>query len=367
MVETIGYLELQQENLNGFLEVFKLMEEKKASDLHLRVSSPPVLRIDGVLTWLQHLPPVTTTDIEGLFKAIVTREQMSYFNTNLELDFAYDIPELSRLRVNALRQRGTIGLCFRRIPREIPSIDSLGLPQICKDMILKPRGLILVTGPTGCGKSSTVAAMIDYLNENAARNIITIEDPIEYMHNNKKSLIAQRNLGYDTKSFDNALIHALRHDPDVIVVGEMRDVNTISTAIRAAETGHLVISTLHTTDVAQTVDRIIDVFSPDQQQQIRLQLSQVIEAIISQALLPRVDGGRIGAFEILTATPAVRSLIRDHKTYELPNIIQLNGNSGMQTLNDALVKLFKNGIISQKEAMLKSSNPEQFIRSLKYQ
>lgn len=250
---------------------------------------------------------------------------------------------------------------------KIPTIDDLGLPEICEKLIMKPRGLILITGPTGSGKSSTVAAMIDYLNENAARNIITIEDPIEFQYSNKKCLIAQRDLGYDTKSFDAALVHALRHDPDVIVVGEMRDVNTISTAIRAAETGHLVISTLHTTDAAQTVDRIIDVFSPDQQQQIRLQLSQVLEAVISQTLLPRIGGGRIGVFEILIATPAIRNLIRDQKTYELPNILQLNRNRGMQTLDDALVKLVKSRMVSEEEAMMQSSNPKEFKKSLEYQ
>jgi len=366
MFEVAERLEPRKAEVNGFLELFKLMVEKGASDLHLRVPSPPVLRIDGVLTLLQDWPPMTAKDVEMLLDSVASSEQMSTFNTALELDFAYEVPGLARLRVSALRQRGTISLSFRRVPIEIPSIDNLGLPQLCKEFILKPRGLILVTGPTGSGKSTTVAAMIDYLNENAARNVITIEDPIEYLHPNKRCLIAQRDLGYDTKSFDVALVHALRHDPDVIVVGEMRDMTTISTAIRAAETGHLVISTLHTIDAAQTVDRIIDVFPPDQQQQIRLQLSQVIEAVISQALLPRIAGGRIGAFEVMIATPAVRNLIRDKKTFELPNVMQLNGNGGMQTLDDALAALVKSSIVSQEEAMMKSSNPERLKKSLEY-
>jgi len=366
MYGVIERIEPQKTDMHRFLELVKLMEEKKASDLHLRVPSSPVLRVDGILQLVQDIPPITATDMELLLESIVTQEQMDNFNASPELDFAYDISELARLRVSAMRQRGTISLCFRRIPKDIPSIESLGLPPICKTAILKPRGLILVTGPTGSGKSTTVAAMIDYLNENMARNVITIEDPIEYLYSNKKCLIAQRDLGYDTESFDTALVHALRHDPDVIVVGEMRDVNTISTAIRAAETGHLVISTLHTVDVAQTIDRIIDVFSPDQQQQIRLQLSQVIEAVISQTLLPRIDGGRVGAFEVMIANPAVRSLIRDKKAFELPNIMQVNSNIGMQTLDSALSKLVASGIVSQEEAMMKSSNPEHLKRLLEY-
>jgi len=351
---------------NQFMQLFKLMVEKNVSDLHLRVPSPPVVRINGSLKTLQSLPPLGATDIEMLLQSIAAPEQMNTFNAKMELDFTHDIPGLARFRVNALRQRGTISLCFRMIPMEIPSIDNLGLPKVCKELALRPRGLILITGPTGSGKSTTVAAMINHLNENSARNVITIEDPIEYVYANKMCLIAQRDVGNDTQSFDAALVHALRHDPDVIVVGEMRDMATISIAIRAAETGHLVISTLHTTDAAQTVDRIIDVFPSDQQQQIRLQLSQVLEAIISQTLLPRVGGGRIGAFEIMIANPAVRNLIRDKKTFELPNVMQLNGNGGMQTLDDALMALIKQGLITQEEALMKSSHPERFRKSLQY-
>ncbi len=352
---------------DGFLDLLKLMVDNRASDLHLRVPSPPVLRIDGTLTPLQDLPPITAQDVEMVLDHIATPEQRNTFVTELELDFAYSIPGLARFRVSVLRQRGTISLSFRLVPFEVLSIDDLELPQICKELVLKPRGLILVTGPTGSGKSTTVAAMIDHLNENDARNIITIEDPIEYLHRNKRCLIAQRDLGDDTKSFDIALIHALRHDPDVIVVGEMRDLATISTAIRAAETGHLVLGTLHTTDAAQTVDRVIDIFPPGQQQQIRLQLSQVIEAVLSQTLLPHINGGRVAAFEIMIATPAVRNLIREAKTFELSNVMRLSSKGGMQALDEALAALVRSGIVSQEEAMMKSSNPDRLKKSLEFE
>jgi len=350
--------------VDGFLELFKLMVDRGASDLHLRVPSPPVLRIDGMLTPLQDLPPITAKDVEMLLDRIATPEQGSTFLREMELDFAYSVPGLARFRVSALRQRGTISLSFRLVPFEVLSLDDLGLPQICKELVLKPRGLVLVTGPTGSGKSTTVAAMINHLNENDMRNVITIEDPIEYLHPNKKCLIAQRDLGDDTKSFDVALVHALRHDPDVIVVGEMRDLATIATAIRAAETGHLVLGTLHTIDAAQTVDRIIDIFPADQQQQIRLQLSQVIEAVLSQALIPCIGGGRIAAFEIMVATPAVRNLIREAKTFELPNVMRLSTKNGMQTLDEALADLVRCGTVSQEEAMMKTSNPDRLKKSL---
>jgi len=347
-------------------ELLKLMVDKGASDIHLRVPSPPVLRIDGQLIPQEDLPLLTPQDVKAAFDYITTPEQRSTFSRELELDFAYSIPGLARFRVSTLQQRGTISLAFRLVPIEILSISDLGLPQICKDLILKPRGLILVTGPTGSGKSTTMAAMINHLNENDARNIITIEDPIEYLHPNKKCIIAQRDLGDDTKSFDIALIHALRHDPDVIVVGEMRDLPTISTAIRAAETGHLVMGTLHTTDASQTVDRIIDIFPSGHQQQIRLQFSQVLEAVLCQTLLPRVRGGRVAAFEIMLANSAVRNLIREGKTYELPNVMRLSSKDGMQTLDQALVDLVKGRIVTQEEAMMKSSNPERLQKSLQF-
>jgi len=346
-------------------ELLRLMVDKGASDLHLRVPSPPVLRIDGVLVPQEDLPPLNAKDIELIFQDITTPEQRSAFLKNLELDLAYSVSGLARFRVSVLRQRGTMSIAFRQVSFTIPTIDELGLPQLLKELVLKPRGLILITGPTGSGKTTTLAAMIDHLNENERRNVITIEDPIEYLYRNKKCIIAQRDLGDDTKSFATALIHALRHDPDVILVGEMRDLETIKTAITAAETGHLVLGTLHTTDAVQTVDRIIDVFPPDHQHQVRLQLSQVLEAVLAQTLLPRAGGrGRIAAFEILLATAAVRNLIRTSKTYELPSVMQLAGKGGMQTLNQTLANLVKEHTVTAEEAMMKSSEPEQLRKLL---
>jgi len=338
-------------------ELLRLMVDKGASDLHLKVPSRPVLRIDGALIPQEHLPPLTPKDTESIFEQVSTPEQKVTFRRERELDFAYSVSGLARFRVNALQQRGTISLVFRIVPFNVPSIDELGLPQICKELILKPRGLILVTGHAGSGKSTTLAAMINHLNENVKRNVITIEDPIEFLFRDKKCIIRQRDLGDDTKSFSTALIHVLRHDPDVIVIGEMRDLPTISTAIRAAETGHLVLSTLHTVDAAQSIDRIIDIFPPSQQRQVRLQLSQVIEAVLSQTLLPRIGGGRIAAFEIMLATSVVRRLIRDEKIFEIPVNIEMGSREGAQTMDQALAGLVRRNIVTLEEAVMKSSNP----------
>ncbi|MEK7281687.1 MAG: type IV pilus twitching motility protein PilT [Chloroflexota bacterium] len=346
-------------------DLLKLMVEKRASDLHLRVGSPPVFRIDGALQPLEDCPALTPEDLLSMFESMTAPEQRATFARELELDFAYSLPGAARFRVSVLQQRGTLGIAFRLVPFGVPNIEQFKLPQICKDLIVKPRGLILVTGPTGSGKSTTVAAMIEHLNETTSRNIITIEDPIEFLFRNKKCIIAQRDIGADTKSFESALLHSFRQNPDVIVIGEMRDLNTITTAIRAAETGHLVISTLHTTDAAQTVDRIIDVYPSGQQNQIRLQLSQVLEGVLSQTLLPRASGkGRVAAFEILIGTPAVRSLIRAGKTFELPNTMQLSGKNGMQTLEQALAILVRTRVINQAEALAASSNPAQLSKLL---
>jgi twitching motility protein PilT len=349
-------------NVDDFL---KRMVELKASDLILRVVSPPVLRLHGELVVQNGFPYLTIEDLQSILESITTLEQRAHFQKELELDLAYGIPKVGRFRVNVMRQRGSLGFTFRSVPFEIPTIDELKLPPICKDLIMKPRGMILVCGPTGSGKSTTMAAMINHLNENASRNIITIEDPIEFLHRNKKCLIAQRDLGDDTKSFDVALSHALRQNPDVIVVGEMRDLATISTAIRAAETGHLVLGTLHTTDAPQTVDRVIDIFPPEQQQQIRLQVSQVLEAILVQTLLPLSTGkGRAAAFEIMVATPAVRNLIRSGKTFELYSVMQLAAKEGMQTLDQCLSDMVKKKIVTAEEAMLKTSNPDRLQKML---
>jgi len=344
-------------------ELLRVMSERNASDLHLRVPAPPMLRVDGELVPADGYGRLSPSDVEEAFKQTTSELQSRRFHEELELDFAYSVPGLARFRVNVMLQRGSMSIAFRRIPFTIPTIQDFNLPGICKMLIMKPRGLVLVTGPTGSGKSTTLAAMIDYLNETEARNVITIEDPVEFLHHNKKCLIAQRDLGDDTKSFANALKHALRHDPDVILVGEMRDLETISTAITAAETGHLVLGTLHTVDAVQTVDRIIDAFPPEHQHQIRLQLSQVIEGVLSQTLVPRAAGsGRVGVFEILVANGAVRNLIRTNKTFELPSVLQLGSKEGMQSLNQALAALVNSNTITTEEAVRKSSDPDQLQR-----
>jgi twitching motility protein PilT len=351
---------MKTERIMEINQLLSIMVQRKASDLHLQVPAPPILRVDGELEPIEDTTTLSHQDNQRFFEFVTTQEQKNTFNREMELDFAYSVAGLARFRVNVMRQRGSICINFRQVPFEIPTIDKLGLPQICKEIVMKPRGLVLVTGPTGSGKSTTLAAMIDHLNENAARTIITIEDPIEYLYTNKKCLIAQRDLGDDTKSFSIALKHALRHDPDVILVGEMRDLETISTAISAAETGHLVLATLHTTDAAQTIDRIVDIFPPGQQEQVRLQLSQVIEAVFSQTLLPLMKGkGRTAAFEIMTATTAVRNLIREHRAHDIPNTIQLSTAEGMQTLDQALADLVRKGKVTPDEALIKSSHPDR--------
>lgn len=349
----------------GLSRILKLMVDRKASDLHLRVPSPPVFRIDGALVPQEDLPPVTPEYVEMVFDTVSTAKQKRTFARELELDFAYSAPGLARFRVSALRQRGTLSLAFRMVPIEIPSIDELELPQICKKLILKPRGLILVTGPAGSGKSTTLAAMINHLNESYRKNIITVEDPIEYLHRNKKCIIAQRDLGIDARSFSSAVVHTLRHDPDVVVIGEIRDLDTMSTAITAAETGHLVLGTLHTIDVVQTVDRIVDMFPNGQQRQVTLQLSQIIEAILSQTLLPRIAGGRIAAVEIMVGNGATRNLIREERMLELPRNMELSSEEeGMQTLDQALADLVRRGVVSEEDAMIRSHNPTRLRLSL---
>jgi len=345
-------------------ELLKLMVNKGASDLHLTVPSPPVLRIDGELIPQKDLPPMTAKDIGLALEQIATQDQRSVFDREWELDCTYTLPGLARFRVNALRQRGVISLAFRFVPFYVPSIDEWGLPQILKELILKPKGLILVTGPSGCGKSTTLAAMLSHLNDNATRSVITIEDPIEFVFRNKECIIRQRDLGDDTKSFATAVIHALRHDADVIVIGEMRDLDTISAAITAAETGHLVLGTLHTIDAPQSIDRIVDVFPYGQQQQIRVQLSEVIEAVISQALVPRIDEGRIAAFEIMLASDTIRTKIREGKVFEIPVTIEVSTPERMQSLDQALADLVKRKVVKLEDALIKSSNRGKLQRFL---
>jgi twitching motility protein PilT len=348
-------------------ELLKLAVAMRASDIHLRVGLSPIFRIDGRLKHQDEFSPLTNDDAVKLLEPLITKKQYERLSTEKELDFAYALDTLARFRINVMWQRKTISIACRVVPFEVPSIDELELPQVCKSLILQPRGLILVTGPTGVGKSTTIAAMIRHLNENRDCNIICIEDPIEYLHTNIQSIIAQRELGDDTNSFSVALIHALRHDPDVIVVGEMRDLDTISTAITAAETGHLVISTLHTTDAPQTIDRLIDIFPSHQQTQIRLQLSQEILAILSQTLLQRAEGkGMIAAFEIVLANSAIRNLIRESRTFEIPSYIHLEKKAGMQSLDNALADLVNSGKVTREVAMMKTSNPKRLAELLRY-
>ena len=344
--------------------LLRLMVEKKASDLHLETDSPPVLRIDGDLL-TQTLPSLGDAAMNSILAETTSEEQRDRFRREEELDFAFSIEGIGRFRVNAALQRGSVVMAFRLVSETIPTLADLGLPDICGSLSLLPRGLVLVTGPTGCGKSTTLAAMIDHLNERENRHVITIEDPIEYVHGNKKCLISQRELGSDTLSFADALKHALRQDPDVILVGEMRDLDTIGAALTAAETGHLVLATLHTPGAPQTIDRIIDVFPPHQQQQVRVQMSLVLEAVLCQTLVPRAGrSGRIPAVEVMTATSAVRNLIREGKTHQLLNVIQTGSQCGMRTLDQSLLSLCQDGEISAEDALARSQDTDEMRRYL---
>jgi len=299
-------------------------------------------------------------DMQEALEHITTEKQRASFVEEMELDFAYSISGLARFRANAALQRGTISLVFRQVNWMIPALEELGLPEVCKVLAMKPNGLILVTGPTGSGKSTTLAAMLDYLNERETRRVVTIEDPIEYLFKDKKCFITQRELGADTRSFADALKRVLRQDPDVILVGEMRDLETIATALTAAETGHLVLATLHTPSAPQSIDRIIDVFPPYQQSQIRAQLSITLQGVFYQTLIPKVGGnGRVPAVEVMIATIAICNLIREGKTYQMPNVIQTGAQYGMQTLNQALRDLIQRNLITPEEAFIKSDNPEE--------
>ncbi len=343
-------------------ELLRLMVDKGASDLHLRMRRPPILRIDGVLQVMEDMPHITPFDLKEAFEHVTNESQRDHFHHNMELDLAYGIRGVARFRINIFMQRDTISMAIRRVPFVVPTIDELGLPEICKTLALKPRGLVLLTGRTGTGKSTTLASMIDHINKNEARNIITIEDPIEYVFQDEKSMIAQRDLGSDTKSFGNALRHVLRQDPDVILVGEMRDLETIATAITAAETGHLVLSTLHTPSAAQAIDRIIDVFPPHQQEQIRLQLSLVLEGVLSQVLLRRATGhGRIAAVEIMLGNDAVRNIIREGKIEQMPTYIQTGSQYGMLTMDQALQNLVRSRMVTVEEALPYCTKPEELL------
>jgi twitching motility protein PilT len=340
-------------------DLLRMTVEKGGSDLHLMVGVSPVIRIDGVLSPTP-FDRVTPQDSQRMIYDILTDEQIQRFEANLELDCSYQLARISRFRVNVYKDKGTVAGAFRVIPARIPTIEELGLPKVLVELTRRPRGLILVTGPTGSGKSTTLAAMINQINNESSRHIITIEDPIEYLHTHKKSIINQREMGMDTRAFPNALRAALREDPDVILVGEMRDNETMGTAVSCAETGHLVFATLHTNNAASSVDRIVDGFPPGQQEQIRVQLSNNLEAVLSQQLLPRVGSpGRVCAMEIMVASPAIRNLIREAKAHQMTSMIQTSASLGMQTMDQSLRDLYQRGTITFDEAIARAMNPEE--------
>jgi twitching motility protein PilT len=346
-----------------FADLLMEVVTRRASDLHLSAGAPPTVRVRGRLSAVEGYPTLDSTETREIVYSILSGDQRQRLETNWQLDFAYSIPGQARFRVNAYYQRGAIGAAFRLIPFDLTSIDALGLPRAVHDFIRKPRGFVLVTGPTGSGKSTSLAAMIDEINATREEHIMTIEDPIEFLHGHKKCLVNQRELGSDAQSFAEALKAALRQDPDVILVGEMRDLETISTALTAAETGHLVFATLHTQDTAQTVDRIIDVFPPEQQGQVRVQLSVALQGIMTQQLLPTADGSsRVAACEVLVPNPAVRNLIREGKTHQIYSVLQTGSAQGMQTMDAALMQLVRTGKITQKLAEERSSAPEELRR-----
>ena len=337
--------------------------ERNASDLHLTVGSPPILRVDGQLREMEE-GPLSKHAVLQIIYDVLTEDQKSRFGQTREFDFSLDLPDIGRFRVNVFEELRGHGAVFRLVPNHILTLDELGMPPTVKQLCLTERGLILVTGPTGSGKTTTLAAMIDQINDHRGGHIITIEDPIEFVHLPKNCLIRQREVGVHTHSFANALRAALREDPDVILVGEMRDLETISAALTAAETGHLVLSTLHTNNAAQTISRIIDVFPPDQQDQIRTQLAEVVVATLAQTLLPAAGGvGRVAAVELLVATPALRNLIRERKTFQIPSAIQTGAKEGMQSRDQSLQQLVRMGRISLEEARKWASDPQQLVVS----
>ncbi len=339
--------------MQGHPKIEVLLEEvikKKASDLHIQVGLPPMLRVDGSLAPVSGAEALNEEAVEFLIFSILDEDQKQILLKDKEFDFSFAFGDLGRFRVNAFHERGNLAAALRLIPNEILSIEQLGLPEIVNKFADYPRGLVLVTGPTGSGKSTTLAGMVHKINVERAVHIVTIEDPIEYTHRSKKSVVVQREVHYDTYSFAAALRSSLREDPDVVLIGEMRDLETISAAITIAETGHLVFATLHTNSASQSIDRMVDVFPPHQQPQIRAQLANILMAIVSQRLIPSIGGGRIAAAEILVATPAVRNIIREGKSHQLEAVIQTGAEFGMQSMDKTLVGLIHNGSISYDEA-----------------
>ncbi len=345
-------------------ELLRQAKDAGASDLHVTVGVPPKMRVNGQLITMEY-PRMMPPDTAMIINEVMTADQRNKFEERGEWDMSFSIPELGRYRVNAFKQRGSSAAAFRLVGTQVPSPEVLGVPPSVIDLYQRKRGLILVTGPTGSGKSTTLAAIIDKINNNRDCHVITLEDPIEYLHQHKKAMVNQREIGLDSLTYANALRASLREDPDVILVGEMRDFETISVAITAAETGHLVLSTLHTIGAASTVDRVIDVFPPHQQQQIRVQFANVLEAVISQQLIPTADGkGRTAAFEVLHANHAVRNQIREGKSHQLVSVMQTNRKIGMITMDDAIMQLYYDGKISREQAVQFATDPDGMDRKI---
>ena len=343
-----------------FADILLKVVEHKASDLHITSGAPPTLRVRGSLVPLEGLPNLTPTDTREIVYAILSSSQRQALETHWQLDFAYSVPGVGRFRVNTFFQRGTLGAAFRLIPSDTVPIEKLGMPPVIREFAKKPRGIVLVTGPTGSGKSTTLASLINEINETRDEHILTIEDPIEFLHKHKRCIVNQREIGQDAPSFAVGLKAALRQDPDVILVGEMRDMETIGTALTAAETGHLVFATLHTQDAPQTIDRIIDVFPPSQQGQIRAQLAIGLQGVVTQTLLPTADGlGRCVAAEVLVPTPGVRNLIREGKTHQIYSLIQTGGAHGMQTMDASLAGLVRENHITMAVAETRATEPSE--------
>ena len=341
-------------------QLFELASKRGASDIHLSELAPPILRIDGVLEPTA-MAPLSRADTKRLIYTLLADRQKAQFERELELDFSIDVRGLGRFRINVHLQRGSVEAALRLVPSHVRSLQELGLPPIVAELARKPNGLVLITGPTGVGKTTTLAAIVDLINHERRHLIVIIEDPIEYVHQNSLSIIKQREVYADTKSFATALVRALRQDPNVIVVGEMRDLETISTALTAAETGHLVLATLHTADAAQTLDRILDIFPPHRQEEVKIQLADCLQGVISQQLLPRREGpGRVVAYEVMVATPAVRNLIREHATEQIPTVLQTGAAHGMCTMDACLKRLYDEGLISYETVMSRMKNPAEF-------
>ena len=345
------------------LSLVHLAAEKKTSDVHIVAFSPPMFRIRGAMQPVTEMASLTPDEIDQALQQITTEAQRAVFNRDLELDFGYTVPGVGRIRGNAAKQRGTTSLVIRLLPSVVQSFEELGLPEVCKELILKPRGLVVISGPTGSGKSTTLSAMINYLNSTESRRLVTIEDPIEFVYTNNKCVITQRELGGDTKSFAEALRHVLRQDPNVILVGEMRDLETASAALEIAETGHLILTTGHAPSAPQTIERIIDMFPPHERATVQSRLASLLVGVLAQVLVPTSDGkGRVAAREIMLATPAIKSNIRDGKVYQIPNVMMTQARTGMVLLDTALINLYRKGVISRESVLAYCNEVEEVTK-----